>query len=70
MGFLKVSAEGIRVLREVLAELLADPANKKAGMPRLLQELLKRRQPIRVLYTVGHWLDINNLDDMVQAGDF
>jgi phosphoenolpyruvate phosphomutase len=32
--------------------------------------LLKQHQPICVLYTVGHWLDINNLDDVVQAGSF
>jgi len=33
-------------------------------------QLLKQHQPIRMLYTVGHWLDINNLDDVVQAGSF
>jgi phosphoenolpyruvate phosphomutase len=70
MGFLKVSPAGAVLLQTVLTALLTDPANKKAGIPHLLQELLKRRQPIRVLYTVGHWLDINSLDDLVQAGNF
>ena len=37
-------------------------------MATLFQELLKKNHPIRVLYTVGHWLDINNLDDVIQAG--
>jgi phosphoenolpyruvate phosphomutase len=36
----------------------------------LLQELLKRQHPIRVLYTAGHWLDINSLEDVVLAGNF
>ena len=44
--------------------------NRKAGIAQLLQELLQRQQPIRVLYTVGHWLDINSLEDVVQAGNF
>jgi phosphoenolpyruvate phosphomutase len=70
MGFLKMSAAGAAQLQTILAAMMADPANRKAGIPDLLQELLKRRHPIRVLYTVGHWLDINNLDDVIQAGNF
>ena len=50
--------------------MLAPPANRKAGMSQLLQELLKREYSVRVLSTVGHWLDINSLDDVVQAGNF
>ncbi|UVT19460.1 MAG: phosphoenolpyruvate mutase [Nitrospira sp.] len=70
MGFLKTSAAGAVQLQTILTAMLADPANRKAGIPNLLQELLKRQHPIRVLYTVGHWLDINSLDDVVQAGNF
>ena len=70
MGFLKVSPSGASQLQELLPTLLANPKNQKAGMATLFQELLKQGQPIRVLYTVGHWLDINNLDDVVQAGSF
>jgi phosphoenolpyruvate phosphomutase len=70
MGFLKASPAGTLQLQTILAAILADPANRKAGIPHLLQELLKRQCPIRVLYTVGHWLDINSLDDVVQAGNF
>jgi phosphoenolpyruvate phosphomutase len=70
MGFLKVSASGASQLQELLPNLLAAPDNRKAGMATLFQALLKNNQPIRVLYTVGHWLDINNLDDVIQAGSF
>ncbi len=70
MGFLKVSATGASQLEELLSAILANPENQKAGMATLFQELLKRQQSIRVLYTVGHWLDINNFDDVVQAGSF
>ena len=70
MGFLKVSASGANHLQKLLPNLLAIPENRRAGMATLFQELLKQHQPIRVLYTVGHWLDINNLDDVVQAGSF
>jgi phosphoenolpyruvate phosphomutase len=70
MGFLKVSPSAASQINDLILEILADPANRKAGIPRLLQELLKREYPVRVLYTVGHWLDINGLEDVVQAGTF
>ncbi|HNP61591.1 MAG TPA: phosphoenolpyruvate mutase [Nitrospirales bacterium] len=70
MGFFKVSAQGVAQLHEILTELLADPIHRKAGMATLFQELLRRNYSIRVLYTVGHWLDINSLDDVVEAGSF
>ncbi len=70
MGFLKVSPSGGHQLQAILAMMMTDPSNRKAGIPHLLQELLKCQHPIRVLYTVGHWLDINSLDDVVQAGVF
>ncbi len=70
MGFLKVSPTAATLITTIIAELLAQPGHRKATIPQLLQELLNRRQPIRVLYTVGHWLDINSLEDVVQAGEF
>ncbi|MBA2486704.1 MAG: phosphoenolpyruvate mutase [Nitrospira sp.] len=70
MGFLKLSSGAASQINGILLEILADPTNRKAGIPRLLQELLKRQHPVRVLYTVGHWLDINSLEDVVQAGNF
>jgi phosphoenolpyruvate phosphomutase len=70
MGFLKLSSAATSQIHGILLEILADPANRKAGIPQLLQELLKRQHPVRVLYTVGHWLDINSLEDVVQAGNF
>jgi len=70
MGFFKVSADGLRQVHGILDDLLQDPANRKATLSLLHQELLKRNVSIRVLYTVGHWLDINSLEDVVQAGSF
>ena len=70
MGFLKVSPGATTLITDIIVELLLNPANRKATIAQLLQELLRRRYPVRVLYTVGHWLDINSLDDVVQAGSF
>jgi phosphoenolpyruvate phosphomutase len=70
MGFLKVSPGAAGHITDIIVEMLAKQANRKAGVPQLLQELLKRHYPVRVLYTAGHWLDINSLEDVVQAGNF
>jgi phosphoenolpyruvate phosphomutase len=70
MGFLKVSPTLLERLPGYLDELLAQPGQQKAALPDLLQALLQRQQPIRVLYTAGHWLDINSLEDVVLAGNF
>lgn len=70
MGFLKVSPTAATLITALITELLAQPGNRKATIPQLIQELLTRGQSIRVLYTVGHWLDINSLEDVVQAGEF
>jgi phosphoenolpyruvate phosphomutase len=70
MGFLKVSPSRATLITDIIAEMLVKPTNRKAGIPQLLQELLKRQYPVRVLYTAGHWLDINSIEDVVQAGNF
>jgi len=70
MGLLKVSANASGYLHDLLVEMLADPANKKAGMAQLFQTLRARDCAIRVLYTVGYWLDINSLADVLQANAF
>lgn len=70
MGFLKVSPNAAEQTQTMLQDILADPANKKAGMSQLFKALLSRNVSVRVLYTVGHWLDVNSLEDLVQAGQF
>ena len=70
MGFLKLSSSAVSQVNDLLVDMLADPANRRAGIPQLLQALLKQDVPVRVLYTVGHWLDVNSLEDVVQAGNF
>ena len=70
MGFLKLSSSAASQVNDLLLDMLADPANRRAGIPQLLQALLKQAVPVRVLYTVGHWLDVNSLEDVVQAGNF
>jgi len=70
MGFLKVSARALPRLRAVVAAMAQDPAHRSAKLHHLLTELVERGERIRVVYTTGHWLDVDSLADVLQAGRF
>jgi phosphoenolpyruvate phosphomutase len=70
MGFLKVSAPAMSRFRDTVADMLSDPVNRKAKLHELLCELVSRGEKIRVIYTTGHWLDVDSLDDVLAAGSF
>ncbi|MGQ0383174.1 MAG: phosphoenolpyruvate mutase [Gammaproteobacteria bacterium] len=70
MGFLRVAAQALPRLRDVVQKLAADPANRHAKMQSVLAELMRRGEKIRVIYTTGHWLDVDSLDDVLAASEF
>jgi phosphoenolpyruvate phosphomutase len=70
MGFLRVAAPALPRLRAVVAAMAADPGNRRAKLHQLLAELVRRGEKVRVVYTTGHWLDVDSLDDVVAAGSF
>ena len=69
-GILRVSAAATPALREAVSDLLKAPEGKTAKLHGLLSELVKRGNPIRVLFTNGHWLDVDSLEDVVAASSF
>ena len=70
MGLLKVSASSLPAFRDLVAELAGAPENRRAKLHHLLGELVRRGHRIRVIYTTGHWLDVDSLDDVLVAGSF
>ena len=70
MGLLKVGARALPRLRGLVREMAADPAHRKAKVHHLLSELVARGERIRVVYTTGHWLDVDSLADVLAAGRF
>jgi phosphoenolpyruvate phosphomutase len=67
---MKVSAKAVPILRELITELVAMPENRSAKLHQLLDELVQRGHQVRVIYTTGHWLDVDSLDDVLAAGSF
>jgi phosphoenolpyruvate phosphomutase len=70
MGFLKVAAGSLPKFRTAAAALAAGPANRQAKMLTVLAELMRQGERIRVIYTTGHWLDVDSLEDVLAASEF
>ncbi|MDB4497990.1 phosphoenolpyruvate mutase [Gammaproteobacteria bacterium] len=69
-GLIRVSKPALPGFRAKVAELAAQPDMRKAKLYHLLAALAADGESIRVVYTTGHWLDIDSLEDLVAAGSF
>lgn len=70
MGFIKISSEEIGTLMKVVEQMLGNDDLRRAKLPDLLNLLVESGRQVQVLYTTGHWLDIDSLDDVLHAGNF
>src|SRR5262249_19807040 len=70
IGMLRVSREGLVLLKSVLAELRAQSDFDTLDMPALMNALIAKGAQIEVLYVHGHWRGVNDLDELQQAVDF
>lgn len=70
MGLLLVRAEALPRFREAVEKMAAAPENRQAKLHHVLSELVQQGEQIRVVYTTGHWLDVDSLEDVVAAGRF
>ena len=70
VGMLRVRGEGRRWINEALEELRSSPAFHRLGLPDLLNHLIAQGKTVRVLYTTGRWLNVNDMEDLRRAGDF
>ena len=70
-GLMKVSATGLKIIKKCTEALLKEEKKRKTGrMPDLINTLIKNGHRIRVMYVSGHWLDVDEIKDMVQAANF
>ncbi|MGE0029875.1 MAG: phosphoenolpyruvate mutase [Steroidobacteraceae bacterium] len=70
MGFLRVASGSLPKFRAVVAALVASPAYRQAKMLAVLAGLMRQGERIRVIYTTGHWLDVDSLEDVLAASEF
>jgi len=69
-GVMRVRAKALPALRQGVGEMASDPANAKAKLHHLLARLAADGEEIRAVYTTGHWLDVDSVEDVIAAGSF
>ena len=67
IGLLKASPGGTDKIRETLTELSAQKNFRAMRCDALLRELVKKGVRVSIVYITGHWLDVDNLDDLSAA---
>jgi phosphoenolpyruvate phosphomutase len=70
IGMLRASGAGREQLLESLEQLRNEGSLARFGMPDLINRLVANGHAPQVQYISGHWMDINNLEDLQRAGDF
>ena len=67
IGLLHLGGEGAGWLAEAIAAARADGALRTASLADLLARVLVRGRPVRVVYSRGGWVNVNNVADLVDA---
>ena len=70
IGMMRACGDGIGWVKDGLERLRERPDFARLGMPDLLNDLIERGLPVKVLYVHGHWLDVNDLADLERANAF
>ena len=68
MGFLKIGPTMQPIVRAAIEELIAE--NERLHLPDLLNALVAAGHHVAVIYTTGHWLDVDSVADVAKAGGF
>ena len=70
IGMMRVAGNGGQQLRLAIEALQHRDDFNTLGIPDLLNQLVTDGHAPQVQYVNGHWMDINNLDDLERAGTF
>jgi phosphoenolpyruvate phosphomutase len=70
IGLVKASARGSKRLREAIIELSAQPDFRTLRFDDLFRHLLVNGTEIKVHFITGHWLDVDNLENLAEAQTF
>jgi len=68
MGMLKIRSGQRDFFSEQINSVLKN--NEKAQIPDLISSILGSETKVNVIYTSGHWIDIDSLEDLMKASHF
>lgn len=70
IGMVRFKGEGRAWMESALDALRVRPDFARLGLPDLLNHLVASGRPVHVWYVHGHWLDVNSVQDLENAGNF
>ncbi|MES1924629.1 phosphoenolpyruvate mutase [Salinisphaera sp. T31B1] len=70
IGLMRARGAGRTHIAQAIETLRQRGDYEQAGIPDLLNVLIGAGVPVHVVYITGHWLDVNDLDDLRAASDF
>jgi phosphoenolpyruvate phosphomutase len=70
VGMFRFAGKGRTRVESALQTLRERDDFSQLGLPDLLNQLISDGHAPQVQYITGHWMDINNLDDLERAGAF
>ena len=70
IGLARVSGRGSQLVGAELDAMAKDGTLDKASLIDLFSRLLAKGEEIKVVYVTGHWLDVDNDQDLVEAQRF
>jgi phosphoenolpyruvate phosphomutase len=70
IGLVKTNARGTARLKAALDELARRPDYRKLRLDDLFRHLLAQGAAINVHFITGHWLDVDNAENLVEAQNF
>jgi choline kinase len=70
IGVMRISGQGRQHVQSALRTLRLEPGFSGMGLPELMNQLIAHGHAPQVQYISGHWMDINNLEDLQRAGEF
>ena len=70
MGIMRVSSDAMPAFRAQVDQLAAAAEGRRAKLHELFSTIAANGGDIRVVYTTGHWLDVDSVEDVAAAGKF
>lgn len=70
IGLVKTTAAGTAIIKEALQKLADESNIKRLRFKDLFNKLLAEGHNIKVHYISGHWLDVDELEDLTEAQKF
>ena len=67
---LKISSKILPMIKKEVDALSKHEDFHSMKMHHFFEHLCRLKQPIRIIYSTGNWLDIDSLEDLIRANNF